>query len=142
MSENLAEVIKEAKKAQHVTAEKLAAVADTSVSSINKFLAGETRSPSAYAVGRMCAYLHISLDEYFGIDVPNTHVLENEALRAKSEAEAESHAKMESVWKSAIARKDKIIHWLTAAVVLLAVLAVGSYLIWDFTHTEWGFYRG
>lgn len=138
MQETLHDIIKAEKKAQNVTIERLSAAADISQSTISRLLSGAIQSPSVYAVGRMCALLHISLDEYFEIDVPNAHALENEALRAA----ADSHARMEDIWKAAIAKKDKVIRWLIVAVVALALLSVGSYLIWDFTHTDWGFYRG
>lgn len=138
MQETLHDIIKAEKKAQNVTIERLSAAADISQSTISRLLSGAIQSPSVYAVGRMCALLHISLDEYFEIDVPNAHALENEALRAA----ADSHARMEDIWKAAIAKKDKVIRWLIVTVVALALLSVGSYLIWDFTHTDWGFYRG
>ena len=138
MSKSISNSIRAQKEAQHVTSEQLAAVADMSLSAVNKLLAGETRAPSVYAVGRMCAYLHISLDEYFGIDVPSAHEKENVRLQAKIDA----GNVRESFYASALARKDKIIRWLVAAVVALAFLSVGSYLVWDLTHTNWGFFRG
>lgn len=138
MSKSISNSIRAEKEAQHVTSEQLAAVADMSISAVNKLLADETRAPSVYAVGRMCAYLHISLDEYFGIDVPSAHEVENAKLQAKIDA----GDVRESFYASALARKDKIIRWLVAAVVVLASLSVGSYLVWDLTHADWGFFRG
>ena len=142
MQESLSDIIKAEKLAQNVTVESLSAIADTSPSTISRFLAGTIQSPSVYMVGRMCALLSISLDEYFGIDVPNVHDEENARLQAQMNAGDASHARMESFYLSALTRKDKIIRWLVAAVVVLASLSVGSYLVWDLTHADWGFFRG
>lgn len=142
MRKNLSDSIKAAKKEQNVTNEQLAEVAGVSVSAVSKFLAGVVSTPSVYMVGSICALLSISLDEYFGIDVPNVHEVENARLQARADAGDASHARMESFYLSSLTHKDKTIRWLTIAVVVLALLSVGSYLIWDFTHTSWGFYRG
>lgn len=138
MQESLSDIIKAEKMAQNVTVERLSAIADTSPSTISRFLTGTIQSPSVYMVGRMCALLGISLDEYFGIDVPSAHEVENAKLQAKIDA---GDAR-ESFYASALARKDKIIRWLVIAVVVLSVLSVGSYLVWDLTHTGWGLFRG
>lgn len=138
MSKSLSDTIKEAKKEQNVTNEQLAAAVGVSVSTVSKFLSGVIAAPSVYMVGDICKLLGISLDEHFGIDVPNPHTEENTELRAQMKA----GEKMETIYLASLARKDKIIRWLTAAVVVLAFLSVGSYLLWDFTHTSWGFYRG
>lgn len=142
MSKSLSDTIKEAKKEQNVTNEQLAAAGGVSVSTVSKFLSGVIAAPSVYMVGDICKLLGISLDEHFGIDVPNPHEEENIRLQARMDAGAASHEKMETLYLASLARKDKIIRWLTAAVVVLAFLSVGSYLLWDFTHTSWGFYRG
>ena len=142
MSKSLSDSIKEAKKEQNVTNEQLAEVAGVSVSAVSKFLAGVVSTPSVYMVGSICAYLHISLDELLGIDVPNVHDIENQQLHARMDAGAATHAKIESFYLSSLARKDKIIRWLVIAVVVLSFLSVGSYLVWDLTHTGWGLFRG
>lgn len=142
MRKSLSDSIKAAKKEQNVTNEQLAEVAGVSVSAVSKFLAGVVSTPSVYMVGSICAHLHISLDEYFDIDVPNVHEVENARLQARADAGDASHARMESFYLSSLARKDKTIRWLTIAVVVLAFLSVGSYLVWDLTHTNWGFFRG
>lgn len=142
MDKSLADTIKEAKKEQNVTNEQLAEAAGVSVSAVSKFLAGVILTPSVYMVGSICAYLHISLDELLGIDVPNVHDIENQQLHARMDARAATHAKIESFYLSALTRKDKIIRWLVIAVVVLASISVGSYLVWDLTHTDWGIFRG
>ena len=139
MKETLSDVIKQAKTAKNVSARQLCEAAGLSESSLNKFLAGETRSPNVYAVGGMCALLGVSLDEYFGIQVPNTHELEMESLRAH----AESNSKIEAMYINAIAKKDKFIRRLVIGIIILAIVSVGGYEAWDLTHADFGFlYRG
>lgn len=92
-------------------------------------LSGTTKAPSVYTVGAICRVLHVSLDDYFGIepDEPQEHRNELELMQLRLE-----HDRQDSE------RKDRLIAILGA----LALIFGGRCVVMDVNSPAVGFYRG
>ena len=58
-----------------MTYQEIADEADVPMRTVGGCLSGTTKAPSVYTVGAICRVLHVSLDDYFGIepDEPQEH---------------------------------------------------------------------
>ena len=111
------------------TYQEIADEADVPIRTVGGCLSGTTKAPSVYTVGAICRVLHVSLDDYFGIepDEPQEHRNELELTQLQLEHERQDND-----------RKDRIIGILGA----LALLFGGRCVVMDINSHAVGFYRG
>ena len=92
-------------------------------------LSGTTKSPSVYTVGAICRVLHVSLDDYFGIEPEKPQ--DHQTNLALTQLQLE-HERKDSE------RKDLII----AVLGCLALIFGGRCVVMDVNSPAVGFYRG
>lgn len=111
------------------TYQEIADEADVPIRTVGGCLSGTTKAPSVYTVGAICRVLHVSLDDYFGIepDEPQEHRNELEITQLQLKHERQDND-----------RKDRIIGILGA----LALLFGGRCVVMDVNSHAVGFYRG
>lgn len=92
-------------------------------------LSGTTKAPSVYTVGAICRVLHVSLDDYFGIepDAPQEHQNELELTQLRLEHERKDNE-----------RKNRLI----AILGSLALIFGGRCVVMDINSPAVGLYRG
>lgn len=95
---------------------------------VGSCLSGTTKESGVYTVGAICRVLHVSLDDYFGIepDEPQEHRNELELTQLRLE-----HERQDSE------RKDRLIAILGA----LALIFGGRCVVLDINSHAVGFYR-
>lgn len=115
----------------HMSAQQIADLTDLPISTVNKFFADASKSPSIYTAGPICRVLGVDLNEYFDITPadPESARTENERLKAQAE-----------IFERVIAAKNRWIRALAIAlgVVLLGIIAV---LIYDLSMLDRGWFQ-
>ena len=100
-----------------------------------------------YTVGPICRGCNVSLDEYFGIEIPdktpeNEHrieVLEHDNAAVKRENELLERSYEQH--RRALRAKDRLIYCLTF-VAAMAIIALVPYLRLDIIDPDFGLWRG
>lgn len=100
-----------------------------------------------YTVGPICRVCNVSLDEYFGIEIPdktpeNEHrieVLEHDNAAVKRENELLERSYQQH--RRALRAKDSLIYCLTF-VAAMAIIALVPYLRLDIIDPDFGLWRG
>ena len=112
-----------------MTYQEIADEADVPMRTVGGCLSGTTKAPSVYTVGAICRVLHVSLDDYFGIepDEPQEHQNELELTQLRLEHERQDNE-----------RKDRLIVILGS----LALIFGGRCIMMDINSHAVGFYRG
>lgn len=112
-----------------ITYQEIADAAGLPMRTVGGCLSGTTKAPNVYTVGAICRVLHVSLDDYFGIEPeePEAHQSELELVQLRLEHERQDNE-----------RKDRIIGILGA----LALLFGGRCVVMDVNSHAVGFYRG
>lgn len=90
---------------------------------VNGFFAKASKDPSVYTVGPICRVCNVSLDEYFGIEIPdktpeNEHrieVLEHDNAAVKRENELLERSYEQH--RRALRAKDRLIYCLTLSLI-------------------------
>lgn len=114
---------------------------------VNGFFARASKDPSVYTVGPICRVCNVSLDEYFGIEIPdktpeNEHrieVLEHDNAAVKRENELLERSYQQH--RRALRAKDRLIYCLTF-VAAMAIIALVPYLRLDIIDPDFGLWRG
>lgn len=114
---------------------------------VNGFFAKASKDPSVYTVGPICRVCNVSLDEYFGIEIPdktpeNEHrieVLEHDNAAVKRENELLERSYEQH--RRALRAKDRLIYCLTF-VAAMAIIALVPYLRLDIIDPGFGLWRG
>lgn len=112
-----------------MTYQEIADEADVPMRTVGGCLSGTTKAPSVYTVGAICRVLHVSLDDYFGIepDEPQEGRNELELTQLRLEHERQDNE-----------RKDRLIVILGS----LALIFGGRCIVMDINSHAVGFYRG
>lgn len=86
------EICRDAKAEQRLTYQQIADAAGLSVNAVSQYLRGETKSPSVYTVGPICAAIGVSMNDYFriGENTSESFLARTEALRLEMQACARS----------------------------------------------------
>ena len=109
-----------------MTYQEIADEADVPMRTVGGCLSGTTKAPSVYTVGAICRVLHVSLDDYFGIEPDEPQEHRNE-LELRLEHEQQDNE-----------RKDRLIVILGS----LALIFGGRCITMDINSHAVGFYRG
>lgn len=114
---------------------------------VNGFFARASKDPSVYTVGPICRVCNVSLDEYFGIEIPdktpeNEHrieVLEHDNAAVKRENELLERSYEQH--RRALRAKDRLIYCLMF-VLAMTVVALVPYIFADINNPTFGLWRG
>lgn len=139
MKNDLSYLCREAKE-QHVprlTNSDLAQLTGVSENAVAQFLRGETKNASVYTVGRICAALGVSLDQFFAIQLPASAELQSLSDELQQLC-AESNTLRE---KEALYKKSLRMHRITTLVMLGLLTLVIVAIVIDFFIPAVGWIR-
>ena len=143
-----------------LTNQDIANMAGLSVNTVNHCLSDRSKSSSAFTIGRLCKALHVSFDQYFGIepdekkDSPekeNALLSEIEALQEKCDGlkqeleRKEDLEKLNQRYLSELERSAKthrkFSRWMAGFCTLLLLLFLAYLIFFDLPNPEYGIIR-
>lgn len=162
------EICKEAKETKDITNLEISDRANIPVSTVSNYFSGNSKAPSVYTVGPICAALGVSLDQYFGIESGSdsaereeiaelqhrNETLEAELSAAKEKAAADrerisSEKKKDSEYnrkdikhlEERLHSKNKVLAVLLIIFAVLLALFVAYLVCFDLPNPEYGIIR-
>lgn len=125
------DICKEAKHQQRKTNQAIADESGIPLNTVNNYFSVQSKAPSVYTVGPICAALGVSLDAYFGISQPT----------AAPDASAELHLQHAqdkiAMMENSIRHKNRLIF----GFMLLLVLALAYGITIDILNPDMGLFR-
>lgn len=136
--------VKNARKKQGISLQKLSDETGIPISTINNLSAGKQTYPKLYDAAAICKVLSLSLDELFGLDhkdadelhhVQQLHELELETVRAKGESQRIADVSRE--------RERRLISYVNilSAALAFCVLVVVGYMVFDAHILDAGLFK-
>lgn len=119
---------------KRMTAQDISDESGISLSTVNKFFAAASQSPSVYTVGPICAALDVSLDQYFGIVVENDLSERDQALLTQQVTHKDE---MIRLLRASVHNRDRII----SVLLLVLVLALLYGITLDVLNPDMGLFR-
>ena len=121
MERMLWEICRDAKAEQRLTYQQIADAVGLSVNAVSQYLRGETKSPSVYTVGPICAAIGVSMNDYFriGDNTSESFLARTEALRLEN---ASLRTQREQMKKSL--KMHRITTFIMLGIVAVCVLAL------------------
>ncbi len=126
---------------------KIAEISGVPENTVNNFFSSASKDPSVYTAGPICRVCEVSIDDYFGIVIPDKtpenerriELLEhdNSALQRENEMLKESDARHGKESRSS----DRTIFCLVI-VLAMAVIALIPYIHMDINNPSFGLWRG
>ena len=115
------EICRDAKAEQRLTYQQIADAAGLSVNAVSQYLRGETKNPSVYTVGPICAAIGVSMNEYFKIteNTSEGSFAHMEALRLENSSLRTQHEQMKKSLKM-----HRITTFILLGIVAVCVLAL------------------
>lgn len=125
---------------------KIAELSGVPENTVNNFFSSSSKDPSIYTAGPICRVCGVSLDEYFGIEIPESR--EDEQRIELLERDNASLRRENAIYERADIRQertdratDRLIFCL-AFVLAMSIVALIPYILADINNPTFGLWRG
>lgn len=152
------DICREVKDRIHLTNQDIADQADMPVSTVSNYFSGNSKAPSVYTVGPICAVLGVSLDKYFGIKSTESPAETSENLARIADLEQKCQGLEKDIThkdeiiamkedavrqcQREIDRRRPIIYGLLLITGLVVIAFIAYLLHFDLTNPSYGLFRG
>ena len=130
------QLCREKKDELKITAQEISDRANIPLSTVNNYFSSASKSPYVGTVGPICAVLGISLDSYFGINLPDVPELDTCKVKIQHQAEIIKRQDQQLDELRAQARASRFSVYVAA---ILAVIVAIYFFRFDLTNPDWGF---